>query len=282
GIAGGGGGGGGGGGARSGEEGSETVDNMPLLLQMLDTIMSSYEDAVDPEGSYRVQLTALMAHQVLRGHIRTQHNLQPYPGTIFLPTSLYRPLQASDTPRSSRMRDLSSGLHISTNSNSPPAAATPTKVGAQRMVAGSAAAATASVASPSSTVLSPLYSSPQTVASRGNALSTSPSLSPGFGPSAPSPISMLPASPGHISRSSGGENGGQRADGGNKERVRRRVGPSRGQAGSATRREKETSAGPGVGAGDHQGTAAEGAKKGLLSPGLASPASSVASERNGS
>ncbi|CAM9264954.1 unnamed protein product, partial [Choristocarpus tenellus] len=67
-----------------------SYDNLPLLLQMLDTIVCSYEDAVEP-GSERIQTTALLAHQVLRGQIRTQNNLQTYRGTIFLPTSLYKP-----------------------------------------------------------------------------------------------------------------------------------------------------------------------------------------------
>ncbi|CAN0567076.1 unnamed protein product, partial [Ectocarpus sp. 12 AP-2014] len=65
------------------------ADNMSMLLQMLDTITTSYRDALDPSNN-RIHLTARIARQLLLSKIKTQSDLQPYPGNIFLPAPLFQ------------------------------------------------------------------------------------------------------------------------------------------------------------------------------------------------
>ncbi|CAM9480182.1 unnamed protein product [Chrysoparadoxa australica] len=71
-------------------------DAVDFVLQILST-MNSYQDRLDPESQAMHQVAAVAA-KVLKQRIKTQDNLQPYPGTIFLPKPLYKekPLQDAD------------------------------------------------------------------------------------------------------------------------------------------------------------------------------------------
>eukprot|EP00903_Cladosiphon_okamuranus_P009357 g8923.t1 len=77
----------------------EEADNLSMLLQMLDTITTSYEDALEPSSS-RIHATARVARKILENRIRTQGNLQPFPGTIFLPAPLFQRRRAASPSRS--------------------------------------------------------------------------------------------------------------------------------------------------------------------------------------
>ena len=68
------------------------VDNISFLLQILDT-MSKCEDAVTTQSSSSPMILDHLigwSIDLLKKKIKTQRNLKPYPGKIFLPTTLYR------------------------------------------------------------------------------------------------------------------------------------------------------------------------------------------------
>ena len=74
--------------------GSE-ADNLTFLLKMLDSIVNTTVDAVDPTRTAALHCLARIAHASVRKKVKTQENLQPYPGTIFLPTNFYGRAAAS-------------------------------------------------------------------------------------------------------------------------------------------------------------------------------------------
>jgi len=76
------------------------ADNLSFLLLMTDTILTGYKDASTEgeEGGEDEEVATMRLHQVtmacreyLRSKIKTQENLQAYPGKIYLPLQLYSP-----------------------------------------------------------------------------------------------------------------------------------------------------------------------------------------------
>lgn len=59
------------------------ADNLSLLLQMLDTITTSYEDALDPSSS-RIHITARVARQVCSDVFSSSYLLYPSPLIFFV------------------------------------------------------------------------------------------------------------------------------------------------------------------------------------------------------
>jgi len=66
------------------------ADNISFLLQMVDRILSSYNN-----GDIKIIMVTYMVKDALQMRIKTQDNLIMYPGEIFLPKTLYKPVGAS-------------------------------------------------------------------------------------------------------------------------------------------------------------------------------------------
>jgi len=75
------------------------ADNLAFLLQIVNTIQTNYVDALQPYNK-KIHLVAHLATGILRKLIKTQENLKPYPGTIYLPAPLFqrRPLDTHGVP----------------------------------------------------------------------------------------------------------------------------------------------------------------------------------------
>ncbi|CAM9300251.1 unnamed protein product, partial [Phaeothamnion confervicola] len=65
------------------------ADNLAFLLQLLATIAESYRDALESADPRRLPLVAKLAREGLQRLIKTQDNLQQYPGAVFVPSQLY-------------------------------------------------------------------------------------------------------------------------------------------------------------------------------------------------
>lgn len=78
-------------------------DNLPFLLEIVRVIRSDYCDRLAP-NSKRLHAVADLARTLLHSKIKTQDNVENYPGKIFIPTPLYQnAVEVRGTP-SSRMR----------------------------------------------------------------------------------------------------------------------------------------------------------------------------------
>ena len=76
------------------------ADNLSFLLLMTDTILTGYKDAaaeseegeeVEDGATRRLHQVTMACREFLRSKIKTQENLQAYPGKIYLPLQLYAP-----------------------------------------------------------------------------------------------------------------------------------------------------------------------------------------------
>ncbi len=83
------------------------ADNLSFLLMMTDTIVTGYKDATctaeggdreeEEAATIRLHQVTMVCREILRSKIKTQENLQAYPGKIYVPLQLYAPHKGGPT-----------------------------------------------------------------------------------------------------------------------------------------------------------------------------------------